>query len=314
MMFYNAENLFDTKNDSLKNDEEFLPGGEKNWTESRYQAKLMNIFKVIAAVGESKAPEIICFAEVENKKVLMDLIWKTPLAKYPYKVIHYDSPDKRGIDVAIMYRTDVLGELDSKPVRICFPTDSVAGTRDILYVTFKTMRSDTLQLFVNHWPSRRGGEKQSEAYRAYVAGILRTKVDSLFHRNPASKIILTGDFNDDPKDKSLMVNLKAASIHAGISADSIYNLSKLLLENCKCGTYRYKAEWNMFDQFLVSGALLSARKSIHTCPECLHIGDYEFLQAEDRKFGGTKPLSTYQGPKYIGGFSDHLPIYLDLFY
>jgi predicted extracellular nuclease len=314
IMFYNTENLFDTKDDSMTNDEEFLPGSEKNWTEARYQAKLLNIFKTIAAVGEKEAPEIICFAEIENRKVLNDLIRRTPLDKYPYRVIHYDSPDRRGIDVAVIYRSDLLGELDSKPIGIRFSFDSAASTRDILYVKLNTTRSDTIQLFVNHWPSRRGGEKQSEVNRAYVASVLRAKVDSLFHRNPASKIIITGDFNDEPQDKSLSVHLKAESFHDSVAADSIYNLSKLLLENCKCGTYRYKAEWNMLDQFLVSGSLLSARKSLHTCPECLHIGNYEFLHTEDKKYGGIKPFRTYQGPKYIGGFSDHLPIYLDLFY
>jgi predicted extracellular nuclease len=314
IMFYNTENLFDTQNDSLTNDEEFLPGSEKAWTNARYQAKLMNIFKTVAAVGESEAPEIICFAEIENKGVLNDLIRRTPLEKHPYQVIHYESPDRRGIDVGIIYRKDIVTAIESMPIGIRFPFDSAARTRDILYVKFLTQRSDTLHVFINHWPSRRGGEKQSEAYRTYVAGVLRTKVDSLFGINPAARIIITGDFNDEPADKSLSFALNTKTPGNTILTDVLYNLSQPLMDRCNCGTYRYKSEWNMIDQFIVSGSLLSAGKTLHTCIGCLHIGDFEFLQSEEKKYGGTKPFRTYQGPKYIGGFSDHLPIYLDLFY
>jgi hypothetical protein len=314
IMFYNTENFFDTRDDSLTNDNEFLPVSDKHWTYQRYENKRLNTYKTIAAIGESEAPEIICMSEVENRQVLSDLIYKTPLEKYPYAVIHYDSPDIRGIDVGMLYRKDKLSVLSSQPIRIVFPDNITRKTRDILYARLCTSRSDTLHLFVNHWPSRRGGEEESEGYRQQVASVLSHKVDSILSCNPGAKIIITGDFNDEPSNKSLVATLGAATPAESINSKKLYNLSGLLAVNCQCGTYRYKSEWNMLDQFIVSGALLNEKSTIHTCNSCLHIADFPFLLSEEKKYGGTKPYRTYQGPKYLGGFSDHLPIYLDLFY
>ncbi len=313
-MFYNTENMFDTHNDSLFNDEEFLPGSERRWTSARYYNKLSNTFKTIAAIGETEPPEIICFAEVENKRVLQDLLYKTPMEKYPFEIVHYNSPDQRGIDVAVLCRKDIIKVIYSEPLKINYSTNSDSRTRDILYLKIRTNQADTVHLFVNHWPSRRGGKKQSEDKRLFVAKILRQKVDSIMADNPESKIIITGDFNDEPNDISLTQSLQAKMPIEDIQLNTLYDLSGKMLAECNCGTYRYRANWDMLDQFIVSGSLLKKSSGLHSCISCMDIADYNFLLREDEKYGGMKPFPTYQGPRYQGGFSDHLPIYLDLYY
>jgi exonuclease III len=314
VMFYNTENTFDTHNDSLFNDEEFLPESARKWTSARYYIKLTNIFKTIAAIGETIPPEIICLAEVENRKVLQDLLYKTPLEKYPYEIVHYNSPDARGIDVAVLCRKDAIKVIYSEPLKIRYSANSTSYTRDILYLKVRTNQADTINLFINHWPSRREGKKQTESHRMSAAIILRQKVDSLLSVNPGSKIIITGDFNDEPIDKSLTQWLKAKIPDEDLQIKALYDLSGKMQAECNCGTYRYKGNWNMFDQFIISGSLLKKSRGLHTCISCMNIADYNFLLREDKKYGGLKPFSTYQGPQYIGGFSDHLPIYLDLYY
>jgi len=312
LMFYNVENLFDTIDDPHTNDNEFLPGSQYRWNKSRYYKKLQKIYQVIAAVGEELPPEIIGFAEIENRKVLNDLIFRTPLEKYPFKIIHRESPDQRGIDVALLYRTDKVKCIGSDFIAIHHPGNKNWTTRDILY--FKALiNNDTLHVFVNHWPSRRGGEKKSNPLRLLVAGILKHKTDSIFRVNPKAKIIITGSFNDGATNISLTKSLGAAAYNNKIDEKSLINLSWSLKDKCRCGTYRYKNPWEMLDHVVVSGALLM-NGNIITCAGCLKIGDFKFLLNEDSKYGGYKPFRTYQGPVYKGGFSDHLPVYLDIFY
>jgi predicted extracellular nuclease len=313
IMFYNVENLFDTKNDSLTDDDEFLPESDKKWNGYRYREKIMHLFKIIAAVGEAQPPEIVCFAEIENKHVLDELIKNTPLEKYRYEIVHYDSPDSRGIDVGLIFRPDRIIQIASQSIRISFSDHPERKTRDILYFKALTKNSDTLHIFVNHWPSRRGGQYASNPFRLQVAQRLKSKTDSLLSLNPNANIIITGDFNDEPQDESLAAGLNAKSNTDSILCASLYNLSAMLYETCHCGTYRYRAQWNMLDQFIVSGNLLIDKKQLYTCADYLHIARFDFLLEEDQKYGGTRPYRTYQGPVYRGGFSDHLPVYLDLF-
>jgi predicted extracellular nuclease len=310
VMFYNTENFFDTIDDPITNDNDFLPGSKNQWTGARYHRKLVNLYQVIAAVGEEKPPEIIGFAEVENRKVISDLIYKTALEKYPYKIIHQESPDQRGIDVALLYRSDVVRCINYGFIPIFFKGNKDKTTRDILY--FKGLISgDTLHVFVNHWPSRRGGQKRSDPSRMHVANVLKHKIDSIFTINPNSKVIITGDFNDEPQDKSLSSGLGALGDINQLQSKALYNLSWVKKLNCNCGTYRLDNNWEMLDQFIVSGSLLVSGK-LYTKPDFLHIGDLGFLLKEDKNYGGYRPFRTYQGPAYIGGFSDHLPVYLDL--
>ncbi len=310
IVFYNVENLFDTDDDSLTNDEEFLPEGSKKWTNYRFYNKLNKIYKVMAAIGEDEPPEIIALAEIENGFVLHQLINKTPLSKYPYRMIHSDSPDKRGIDVAIIYRSDrvTLRNREFIPVRF---GNSQKTTRDILMAEFMVNGEEDLHLFVNHWPSRYGGQQKSKPYRMQAAQNLKSKTDSIFQNSISANIIICGDFNDDPDDVSLTEGLEALILSREISETELYNLSYTTRENCSCGTLKYRSEWNFFDQFIVSGSMLN-EKGIRT-NNSFQVFRPEFLLENDAKYGGYKPFRTYQGPLYKNGFSDHLPVYLDIF-
>lgn len=313
IMFYNVENFFDTFDDIQKADEEFLPESQKKWDDYKCWKKTNQIFKTIAAVGENQPPEIIGFAEVENDSVLRRLVYGTPLAKYQYGIAHYESPDRRGIDVGLIYRKDVLRLITSKKIPIKFPGNPYKMTRDILFCSFEFESRDTIHLFINHWPSRSGGQKASEVYRIHVATVLKQQVDSLLATNSSVKIIIAGDFNDEPENASVSEVLEAKKPVGTIHDAALYNLSASLEEACNCGSYRYKADWNMIDQFMVSGALLNESAKLQTCINCTHIADFQFLLIEDSKYGGYKPYRTYLGPVYKGGFSDHLPIFLDVY-
>jgi hypothetical protein len=246
--------------------------------------------------------------------VLQDLIHTTLLEKYPFGIVHYDSPDQRGIDVAIIYRKDIISIIESTPLRI-YRSDAYKGpTRDILYVKAQVGKHDILYLFVNHWPSRRSGKKDSEGHRQLAASVLKHKVDSILNTHTNANIIITGDFNDEPHDKSLEQTLMAQSPDLEIQPDRLYNLSGKKQQECDCGTYRFRSEWDMFDQFIVSGGLLRNSDGLHTCSSCIAVAAFDFLLKEDTKYGGKRPFPTYRGPVYQGGFSDHLPICLDIFY
>jgi predicted extracellular nuclease len=315
IMFYNTENFFDIYNDSLTRDDEFLPEGSRHWNNKRFTDKLNKLCKVIIAVGGWEPPEIIGLCEVENTSVLYKLIYETPLSKYDYGIVHRDSPDSRGIDVALLYRKDKLVLLDKIFFNICFPGDSLKKTRDILYFKGKVFNKDTLHIFINHWPSRYGGQIETEPYRIYASRLLKNKVDSVFNINKRSKIIITGDFNDEPENKSLAEYLSAVN-RTDLSSDTItdnklYNLSYTLSGNAKLGSYKYRSEWDIFDQFIVSGTLLNSR-NVSTSKDDIHIFDAPFLMKKDDRYSGYRPFRTYWGYKYEGGFSDHLPVYLDL--
>ena len=199
LMFYNVENFFDTVDDPKTNDNDFTPDGSMRWTQSRYIEKRNNIFRVITHVGEWDPPAIVGLCEIENRSVLDDLAKNTPLAKYPYRIVHKESPDPRGIDVALFYRSDYLKCIAQQFIRVRF-ADNRKRTRDILYATLCTAKDDTLHVFVNHFPSRVGGQRQSDPSRMLAASLIRQKVDSIFSRNALANIIVTGDMNDAPSD------------------------------------------------------------------------------------------------------------------
>jgi predicted extracellular nuclease len=302
IMFYNVENLFDTINNPATNDEEFLPEGNYHWNNYRYWQKLKKIYQVIAAAGEDSPPEIIGLAEVESFLPLYNLTQNLPLSKYPYTIIHRDSPDERGIDVALLCRKDKVKVLKYSFISIQEKDNSVKKTREILFATLKTGK-DTLHVFVNHWPSRKGGEDASEKFRIQAANTLKHSIDSLLSNNRNAKIIIMGDFNDNSENKSISVLTKTGMI----------NLAGGLAKKCKCGSIKYQSQWDLFDQILVSPVLLNT-KYLHTSFQQFAIFRPDFLLTEDEKYGGKKPFRTYQGPKYLGGFSDHLPVLLDLDY
>ena len=200
ILFYNVENLFDTTHDSLKNDAEFLPQGKKYWTWKKYQDKCSKIGKIIMAVGGWELPEIVGLCEIENKKTLNGILYSTSLKKANYKIIHKESPDHRGIDVALLYQADRFFPIDTAFLELIYTKSNYSTTREILYVKGVTHTDDTLHLFVNHWPSRWGGQLESEHKRISAALLLRKKVDSIFINNNKAKIIIMGDFNDYPNE------------------------------------------------------------------------------------------------------------------
>lgn len=312
ILFYNVENLFDTKDDSLKNDAEFLPQGKKYWTWKKYQDKCSKIAKVIMAVGGWELPEIVGLCEIENKKTLNSILYTTPLKKANYKIIHQESPDHRGIDVALFYQADRFFPIDTTFLKLTYNKSSHSTTRDILYVKGATHTDDTLHLFVNHWPSRWGGQLESEHKRVSAATLLRHKVDSIFNNNSKAKIIIMGDFNDYPNNKSISQTLKAKNPNQKIIHNELYNLASVLEQKSTIASHKYKGIWGMLDQFIVSGALLNKNGILQTQPNNMFIFAPDYLLEEDHSYKGIRPKRTYIGYKYHGGFSDHLPIYLDL--
>jgi predicted extracellular nuclease len=303
-MFYNVENLFDTYNDSLTEDDEFTPSGLRRWNLKRYSDKINSLSKTILSAGEFSPPAIVGLCEIENRKVLEDLIYGTTLAKFNYSIIHEDSPDPRGIDVCLIYRKDILKLIN---YRYLIPSDADRDeftTRSILYVKF-SFSDDTLNIFLNHWPSRRGGVLAEESLRIKIAKMLRSKIDSinLISGNRAL-IFIAGDFNATPDDQVIMS--LTARFPSGLS---LVNLAAGLPANR--GTYRYLGTWEMIDQVIVSEMVI--KRGICPQPGALKIFMPHFLLQNDTKYPGERPFATYLGYRYQGGYSDHLPLILDLY-
>jgi len=302
IMFYNVENLFDTRNDSLKNDEEFLPIGNKHWNYNRYNQKLKNISRVIYESGGWEMPVLIGLCEIENKKVINDLIWKTGLNNQDYHSIHFESPDKRGIDVALLYRNKIFTPIESVPINVNLGKNS-RPTRDILYVFGLLKDTIPLHVFIVHFPSRYGGVMESKSKRITAAKTLNDTIRNIFNLNPNANMIIMGDFNDNPEDES---------IQKLVSNTALKNLSQTPETiNKSQGTLKYKFEWDTFDQFFISKNLLDSNATIHTKSDC-KILDFKFLLEKDKAYTGYKPFRTYIGYKYNNGFSDHLPIWITL--
>lgn len=308
VMFYNVENLFDTFNDPLTLDDEFTPMGSKHWTKARYIAKLKKLAEVVDSLGKGKWPLVIGLAEVENRQVLEDLTDKTILADGHYGIVHQDSPDSRGIDVALLYRKEQLKILSTEFLRLPFPEDTTIRTRDILYAK-SLIESDTLHFFVCHFPSMVGGEKQSEWRRVRAATILRRKVDSLFQMNLSAGIVIMGDMNGKagtPAQRTLGAKDPAKKVRTG----ELYNTGYYLLKK-NYGSYRYKGRWQTIDHIIVSGGLIGKKTGGSVIPR-LTVYSAPFLLEEDKTYFGFKPCPTYRGPRYIGGYSDHLPVFINL--
>ncbi|NPA45253.1 MAG: endonuclease, partial [Chlorobi bacterium] len=224
IMFYNTENLFDIFDDTLKIDEAFTPDGEKHWNKRKFDKKLYNISKVITAVGQWELPEVIGLCEIENRYVLERLIKQTALKNFNYRIIHKESPDRRGIDVGMLYRKDKFHPISYEAVRVVFPFDANKPTRDILYVKGTNNYNDTLHIFVNHWPSRWGGQLETDRKRMFAASVLKGKVDSLFDADVNPNIIIMGDLNDYPDNNSVVKVLKAKTKFDKIEDEKLYNL------------------------------------------------------------------------------------------
>ncbi len=307
VMFYNVENLFDPSEDSAVADDEYQPRGMRGWTYDRLKRKQINLAKVVLAVGGWDPPEVIGLCEVEDRIVLYGLTNDTPLKNFGYRIIHYDSPDPRGIDVAMLYRPEKFRVLDSYPIPVRFPFDTAARTRDILFVKGIACKRDTVNILVNHWPSRFGGAMATIPKRKYVASVVRNLSDSLLKVNPNANILIMGDLNDSPYDESVSKVLQARMDSVNLAPGDLYDMLAGAGLSWKKGTIKFREEWETIDHMIVSRPLLSK-----TNPHSLHIFDAPFLLQDDEVWFGKKPFRTYYGAKYIGGFSDHLPIYMDL--
>jgi len=314
MVFYNTENLFDTVDDSTTADEDFLPDGAMHWTYSRYKAKLDKVCKVITAIGGWKQPDIVGLCEIENDYVLRDLIDYTPLVKFEYRYIHKNSPDVRGIDVALLYNPATVRILEKNFIPVVLPDSTERCTRDILYTKIAPGNNDTLHLFINHWPSRSSGFMETEPFRIHAATLLRVKIDSLLLSGSHPKIIIMGDFNDGPFDKSLSQVVLAKTDTGTPVPGDLYNLAAGYEIRNPVGSHKFRGQWNMLDQIIVSGNLLAGQKGLKTGRDCFSVFAGPFLLTEDTRYMGVEPFRTYKGPVYLGGFSDHLPVMVDLFW
>ncbi len=305
VVFYNLENLFDTIDSPDTFDEDFTPQGKNAWTAIRYEKKLKDLAKVLAESHGTELPAVIGLCEVENRQVVDDLMRVERLRKGKYKVVHHDSPDARGIDVAFAYRASSMVLLHDEAISYGFDFEPETTTRDILYV--KTLAgADTLHFFVNHWPSRRGGQEASEPKRLIPANIIRQRSDSLMRIDPTARIIIMGDFNDYPDNRAMTEVLRCVpGTESGLT-----NLTYHFHMSGK-GTYNYKGEWGMLDQFIVSDALRNAKIGLAVTDSSAGIFSPDWLLYTDKE-GNQSPSRTYGGPNYYGGYSDHLPIVLTL--
>ena len=309
IMEWNVENLFDTRHDSLKEDKEFLPESLRRWNRTRYWKKLTDMARVIVSVGEWTPPALIGLCEVENDSVMRDLTLRSPLKELGYRYIMTQSPDLRGIDVALLYQRGHFKPLSSTSIRIP-PLKHNRPTRDILHVSGLIATGDTLDVIVAHLPSRAGGIHESAPYRTHAARKLRETVDSLLHIRSTLRLIIMGDFNENSSGKIIKETLKVAEVPDSSPADfqKLYHLFK---KKKKDFSYKYHGKWELIDHIIVSGSLLDESSSFHTSPGKATVFKKPFILQKDEIYGGSKPFRTYNGMKYQGGYSDHLPLYAD---
>ena len=305
---YNIENLFDWKDDPKTDDDAFTEQGDYQWTEKKFRRKLSHIAKALVAAGGWQTPVVIGLCEVENAFVLKELVSNTELKYAGYQFVHRDSPDLRGVDVALLY--------DPKRVRVVekrflpVPLEE-RPTRDILYAQGVLKETgDTLHLFVNHWPSRYGGELESEPKRIKAAQVLRSAVDSLFLRNDKANIIIMGDFNEYTSNESITRVLGAKNQWETAEPGILYNACFQYDGNESIGSHKFEGRWGMLDQFILSGHLLSDKEGLHTELSKVSICQEPFLLKPDRT--GYAPKRAFLGCLFAYGFSDHLPICIDL--
>ena len=299
--FYNVENLFDTIRDPSADDVQMLPLSDLEWNSTKYRHKIEGIANVIKNMDY---PAIMGFAEVENRSVIEDILRQDALKDIPYNICHFDSPDKRGIDVALIFRYDKFQFSEAHPIHAQIDSK----TRDILLVNGH-LHDKPLSIIVAHLPSRIGGERFTEPARIACAKQIKSLADSLMRQNSDRRIIIMGDMNDNPKDKSLQKIICAQTKikYKGINSSfDLYNPFAKLHRQGQ-GTTFYNGKWNMYDNIIVSGKLIYGRQ------KKLFIKPHIFRSHSLLERNG-KPRPTYKGTEYIGGVSDHLPIFLDIEY
>jgi predicted extracellular nuclease len=301
--FYNVENLFDTEDDPDINDEDFLPEGSNQWTADRYQDKLFKLSKVIEAMAGG--PDILGLCEIENRRVIEDLLATEKLRDKGYQIVHFDSPDRRGIDVALVYKARMFRPFATQIIPLKDPTNPDFYTRDMLLVKGLFL-GDTLTVIVNHWPSRRGGK---EDMRLEAGKVLRQAVDSIQGINPSAKMVLMGDFNDDPTNNSIRKYLRAHGDEKKLAPGELYNTSYATHKK-GYGTLAYQGAWNLFDQLIISPSLLKGNSTnYYYLPSSFTVFAPKWMQVPDGRFKGS-PFRSFSFGAYVGGYSDHYPVYM----
>jgi len=310
--FYNLENLFDTEDDPAIRDEEYTPDGRKAWDETKYSNKLKNMAHVISNLGTDVSPDgmaVLGVCEVENKRVLEDLVKEEKLKGRDYKIVHYDSPDRRGIDVGLLYQEKYFKVKNSVSYELKFKDFPDYKTRDQLVVT-GNMDGEDVSIIVAHWPSRSGGQTASEPRRIEAAKLGKHIIDSLLTDNPAAKIILMGDLNDDPVNKSVKNYIQAkGKVSKMKSQDDMYNTMYASYKEGN-GTLAWNDAWNLFDQLIISNALLSEDASSYVFHKS-YVYNKPYMKQTEGRYKGY-PKRTHAGGEYLNGYSDHFPVFLVL--
>ncbi|MEM8998797.1 MAG: endonuclease/exonuclease/phosphatase family protein [Bacteroidota bacterium] len=311
--FYNVENLFDIVNDSLTFDDERTPSGNYHWTKERYNKKIHNISRVLSEIGNTVSrtpPDIIGLCEVENRTVIEDLIYHKNLRNTNYGVIHFDSPDERGIDVALVYKKTAFIPASFRSHRLLlFDHDGKRDyTRDQLVVG-GYLDSELFYFIVNHWPSRSGGEARSKPNRIKAAQLNKRIIDSIQRITRNAKIISMGDLNDDPRDDALKKYLKTIGHKNQLDSLSLYNPMEKMYRQGH-GSLAYRDTWNLFDQFFFTSNLISIELKGYSFWKA-GIFNPDYLKIPTGRYRGY-PFRTYVGTSYQGGYADHFPVYLYL--
>ncbi len=315
VMFYNFENLFDTIDDPEIYDSEFTPGGPKRWNSVKYGKKIRNLERVLfdLAAMDKNYPAVIGVSEIENRSVLEDVIAQPKLAPANYRIVHYDSPDARGVDVAFYYRPDVFKLEGSAAIPFTMEDLPDFRTRDIVTM-WGTIEDEPFYFMVAHWPSRLGGKEASAPKRRRAAEIMRRAADSVLAINPATKVVMMGDFNDDATDASIVETLGAAGNIRKIEPGGYYNPYIDVLK-AGYGTLAYQDAWNLFDNIVVSENLATGSQGelkLQKAPGARFYGNFFRTPYMIQKEGQYKgyPLRTFVGNNFQGGYSDHFPVYI----
>ena len=314
--FYNLENLFDTivdPNPNLILQEDFTPKGQKQWNTPKYLEKMGNMAKVISEMGTEITPDgpaVLGVCEIENRSVLEDLVAQKAISDRNYNIVHYDSPDHRGIDVGFLYQPKYFKVESSKTFPLKIEGNDRFTTRDQLLVSGDLL-GERMHFIVCHWPSRRGGEKKSSPKREAAGLLAKSIMDSIQKAEPGAKVIMMGDLNDDPTSKSVKKVMKPKAAQQDVVDGDLFNPMASLYRK-GIGTLGYRGVWNLFDQMIVTSGLVDKTLTYSELSYySVKIFNKEYLTNSDGGFEGY-PFRTYGGPNYLGGYSDHFPVYLFL--
>lgn len=309
--FYNLENLFDTINTPDVRDGEFTPEGSKNWNSEKYWEKIDNMAHVISQLGSAEGflgPQVIGLCEMENRAVLVDLVNNSNIKENNYQIVHYDSPDDRGIDVALLYQPNFFTVTSTRSVPLLIKGDdgNRLYTRDHLVVS-GLFDGEPMHFIVNHWPSRYGGEERSRGNRIAAARMTRSLVDSIVATDAEAKVIVMGDLNDDPTNESVRLYLKARQDKNRLKPGQLFNATEIPFKQGK-GTLAYRGKWNMFDQMILTPSLVDKNDKGYQF-HSVHVYTHPKIVQQTGNYKGY-PHRTYVGNNYMGGYSDHFPVYI----